>query len=53
MYKRQDLALALAAIPLNDHHPLAFVAGDQTIPDELLQGGNVLRVKPVSYTHLI
>jgi len=42
---RTDLALALAAIPLNDHHPLAFVAGDQTIPDELLQGGNVLRVK--------
>ena len=39
------MALALTTVTLNHHHPLAFVAGNQTVSDELLQGGNVLRVK--------
>ena len=42
---RADLRLALAAVSLNHHHVLPFVAGNQTITDELLQGGDVLRIQ--------
>ena len=42
---RADLAFALAAITLNDHHTLALVAGYQAVADIFLQGGDVLRVE--------
>ena len=42
---RADLALALAAAAFDNHHPLAFVAGDQAVADIFLQSRNVLRVK--------
>ena len=40
-----DLALALAAVALNDHHPLSLIAGNQAVADVFLQGGNVLRIE--------
>ena len=40
-----NLGFTLAAVALNDHHPLSFVGGNQAIADELLQGRDVLRVK--------
>ena len=38
-----DLALAFAAAALDHHHLLSGVAGNQAVPDEFLQCGNVLR----------
>ena len=40
-----DLRLALAAVALNDHHPLSLIAGNQAVADIFLQGGDVLRVE--------
>src|SRR5699024_11702684 len=40
-----DLRLPFAAIALDDHHSLALIAGNQTVADVFLQGGNVLRVE--------
>ena len=40
-----DLRFSFAAVSFNHHHALPLVAGNQAITDELLQGGNVLRVK--------
>ena len=34
-----DLRLAFAAVALNDHHPLTFVAGNQAVADVFLQVG--------------
>jgi len=42
-----DLRLALAAVALDDHHALALIAGNQAVADELLHGGDVLRVEQV------
>ena len=42
-----DLRLTLTAASLDDHHALALVAGDQAVADELLHGGDVLRVEQV------
>ncbi len=42
---RTDLGFTLAAIALNDHHPLSFIGGNQAIADKFLQGRDVLRVK--------
>ena len=42
-----DLRLPFAAIALDDHHSLALIAGNQTVADVFLQGGNVLRVEKV------
>ena len=42
-----DLRFALAAAAFNDHHALALVAGDRAVANELLHGGNVLRVEQV------
>ena len=46
------MRFSLAAVALDDHHALPLVAGNQAVADELLHGGDVLRVEPVSYTHL-
>ena len=40
-----NLGLALAALALNDHHPLSFITGNQTVTDKLLQGGDVLEIE--------
>ena len=42
-----DLRLTLAAAAFDDHHALPLVAGDQAVADELLHGGDVLRVEQV------
>ena len=42
-----DLALALAAFPLDDHHALPLCAGDQAITEIFLQSRDVLFVKQV------
>ena len=39
----QNLPLAFAAAALDHHHLLSGVAGNQAVPDEFLQCGNVLR----------
>ena len=41
------MAFALAAPTFDDHHPLALVAGDETVADKFLQGRDVLRVNQV------
>ena len=40
-----DLGFTLTAVTLNHHHALSLVGGNQTIADELLQGGDVLRME--------
>ena len=40
-----DLGFTLAAVALNDHHPLSLIGGNQAVADKLLQGGDVLWVK--------
>ena len=42
---RAYLTLALAAVALDNHHPLAFIAGDQAVADIFLQSGNVFWVE--------
>ena len=43
-----DLRFSFAAVSLHHHHALPFVAGNQTITNKLLQGGDVLRIqKPI------
>ena len=41
------MRLALATVALDDHHALPLVAGDQAVPDELLHGGDILRVEQI------
>src|SRR5699024_9198677 len=36
-----DLAFAFAAPALDDHHPLALVAGNEAITDKFLNHGNI------------
>src|SRR5699024_455353 len=40
--------LALPALADDEHHPLTFGAGDETVAQVLLQGGDVLSVKQVA-----
>ena len=40
-----NLALALAAVSFNRHHPLSLITGNQAVADIFLQGGDVLRVE--------
>ena len=40
-----DLGFALAAVALNDHHTLSLIGWNQAVADELLQGGDVLRME--------
>ena len=42
-----DLAFALTAAALEDHHPLALVAGDEAVPYKLLNRWNILEVEQV------
>ena len=42
-----DLTLAFAAPALDDHHPLALVAGNEAVPDKLLNCGDIFRVEKV------
>ena len=42
-----NLAFSFAAVALDNHHALALVAGNQTIPHVFLEGGDILRVQQI------
>ena len=42
-----DLTFALAAPAFDDHHPLAFVAGDEAVPDKLLDSRDIFGVEQI------
>ena len=42
-----DLTLAFATPTFDNHHPLALVAGNQAVPDKLLDCGDIFRIEEV------
>ena len=42
---RADLRLSFAAVALDDHHALSFIAGNQAVADVFLKSENVFRIQ--------